>query len=139
MSSVVWDKDKLIQRVGDNTEELGHIKYDESSNMYILWLKDVRDVFGITGGYIRGDSFASMKDAKRHAASSTSAFLFHHMWMTGLRKAGAQDIEDPVSALGKKMDLAAKEANEREIKSKKRNICLTVISITIAIVIGLVL
>ena len=131
MSSVVWDKDKLIQRVGDNTEELGHVRHDKNSNMYILWLK-------IDTGYIPGDSFVSMKDAKQHAASSTSALLFHYMWMVGLRKAGAQGIENSISTLDKKMDLMAKEANEREIKSKKREIWIAVISsvITLTISIG---
>ena len=65
MSSVVWDKDNLIQKVGGNVEELGHVKYDQHSNEYVLWLKDTRDVFGTNKGYIRGDSFPSMKDAKQ--------------------------------------------------------------------------
>ena len=81
MSSIVWDKDKLIQQVGGNTKELGHVKHDESSNMYILWLKT-------DTGYIRGDSFTSMNDAKQRAAFSASVFLLHYMWMTGLRKTG---------------------------------------------------
>ncbi len=128
MSSVVWDKGKLIQQAGGNTEELGYVKYDESSNMYILWLKDVRGVFGVNVKHIRGDFFTSMSDARQHAASSTSAFLFHYMWMVGLRKVGAESIEDSISTLNKKMDLMAKEANKREIKSKKREIWIAVIS-----------
>lgn len=51
----------------------------------MLWLKDTRDVFGIKSGYVRGDSFPTMEDAKQKAASSTSAFLLHFMWMVGLR------------------------------------------------------
>ena len=86
MSSILWDGDNLIQKVGDNVAELArHVKHDENSNEVVLWLKDTRGVFGNNKGYIRGESFPSMKDAKRLATSSTSAFHFHHMWMAGLR------------------------------------------------------
>ena len=68
MSSVIWDGDNLIQKVGGNVEELGHVKYDENSKDYILWLKDTRDVFGNNKGYIRGDSFPSMEDAKQNGS-----------------------------------------------------------------------
>ena len=104
MSSVVWDKDNLIQEAGGNVEELGHVKYDQHSNEYVLWLKDTRDVFGANKGYIRGDSFPSMKDAKQQAAFSKSAWLLHYMWMIGLRDDGnktgkdvTQGIEDSES------------------------------------------
>ena len=65
MSSVLWDKDNLIQRVGSNIEELGHVRHEENSNQYVLWLKDTRGVFGSNKGYIRGDTFPSMEDAKQ--------------------------------------------------------------------------
>ena len=44
MSSVIWDGDNLIQKVGGNVEELGHVKYDDNSKDYILWLKDTYEV-----------------------------------------------------------------------------------------------
>ena len=53
MSSIFWDKDNLIQRVGSNIEELGHVRHEENSNQYVLWLKDTRGVFGSNKGYIR--------------------------------------------------------------------------------------
>ena len=88
MSSVIWDGDNLVQRVSDNIEELGHVKFEPASNHYVLWLRDLRGVFGVKDAYIRGDSFPSMRDAKQHAASSTSAWLFHLMWLSGLRDRG---------------------------------------------------
>ena len=141
MSSVVWDKDNLIQKVGGNVEELGHVKYDQHSNEYVLWLKDTRDVFGTNKGYIRGDSFPSMKDAKQNAAGSKSAFLLHYMWMVGLRddrnKTGkdvTQGIEDSerskpltestfkeeMDKLTAQLDRAKKEASKQARKSVKR-------------------
>ena len=88
MSSVIWDGDNLTQKVGGNVEKLGHVKYDENSKDYVLWLKDAHGVFGNNKGYIRGDSFPSMEDAKQNATSSTSATLFHYMWMVALRDDG---------------------------------------------------
>ena len=148
MSSVVWDGDNLIQKVGGNLEELGHVKYDESSNQHVLWLKDIRDVFGTHKGYVRGDSFPSMKDAKQHAAFSTSASLFHYMWMVGLRGNGnetdkdvAQSIEDAergmpltVSTFMEEMSKAKKEASEKERNSKKREILFFVIGLALGLI-----
>ena len=86
MSSVLWDGDNLIQKLGREVEQLGHVRLDENAGVYVLWLKDTRGVFGPGGTYVRGDTFPSMKDAKRCAASSVSASLFHHMWLMGLRE-----------------------------------------------------
>ena len=99
MSSVLWDKDNLIQRVGSNIEELGHVRHEENSNQYVLWLKDTRGVFGSNKGYIRGDTFPSMEDAKQNAASSTSAWLFHYMWLIGLRTEGNERGRDVAQAI----------------------------------------
>ena len=101
MSSVVWDQNNLFQKVGTNIEELGHVKYDDNSGEYVLWLKDTRNVFASNRGYIRGDSFPSMEEAKSRAAACASARLFHYMWLVGLRDSGkytgtslTQSIED---------------------------------------------
>ena len=51
MSSVVWDGDNLVQRVGDDIEELGHVKFEPASNRYVLWLRDLRGVFGVNDAY----------------------------------------------------------------------------------------
>ncbi len=68
MSSIVWDGDNLIQRLGRNSAELGHVKFDQDSSKVVLWLRDIRNVFGVNGGYVRGDEFASMSEAKKLAA-----------------------------------------------------------------------
>lgn len=101
MSTVLWDGDNLIQKAGKNIEQLGHVKYEEASDDYVLWLKDTRNVFGTNTGYIRGDAFRSLEDAKQNATTSTSAFLFHYMWLVGLRdsskiadKTVAQNLKD---------------------------------------------
>ena len=60
MSSITWSGDRLIQRVGENEEELGKIAWDGNSGMFVLWLKDTCGVLGADGGYMRGDEFASM-------------------------------------------------------------------------------
>ena len=79
MSSVIWDRDNLVQRVNDIIDELGHVKFEPDSSFYVLWLRDSRGLFGVKDAYIRGDSFPSMRDVKQHAASSTSAWLFRLM------------------------------------------------------------
>ena len=88
MSSVLWDGDNLIQKLGQEIEQLGHVKLDESADEYVLWLKDTRGVFGPGNTYVGCDRFPSMNDAKRRAASSVSASLFHYMWLVGLRDGG---------------------------------------------------
>ena len=90
MSSVLWDGDSLIQKVGPHVEQLGHVKLDENAGTYVLWLKDTRAVFGPANAYIRGDTFPSMKEAKQRAAMSVSASLFHFMWLAGLRNSAQQ-------------------------------------------------
>ncbi len=83
MSTIIWQGNKLVQRVRSRgmTEELGYVDYEASSGKYILWLKDTKNAFGLNGGYVRGDEFDSMADAKRRAAGSISAGLLHHMWI----------------------------------------------------------
>lgn len=146
MSSILWDGNNLIQKVGDNIEELGHVKFDEHSKDYVLWLRDTRGVLGSNKGYIRGDSFPSMEDAKQHAASSVSARIFHHMWMVGLRDGGidtgkdfAQDIKDAES--GKHPDtlqvIAELQKMQKQLKEAKkgaiRNYVVTLVSLVVAI------
>ena len=99
MSSVVWHGDHLIQKVGVNVEELGYIRYDKESNGFVLWLRDTRGVFGGKHLVIRGDTFPTMADAKRKAASTVSARLFHHMWMVGLREGGRGGLENVEQAI----------------------------------------
>ena len=88
MSSVVWDSDTVLQKVGKNIEELGHVKLDPNSNTAVLWLRDTQNVFGVNGGYVRGDEFPTMTDAKENAADSMSARLLHQTWLAGLVKSG---------------------------------------------------
>ena len=146
MSSVVWDGDNIIQRVGSHIEQLGHAKYDESSNDYVLWLKDTRGVFGNNKGYIRGDSFPSMKDAKQNAAFSTAAGLFHYMWMEGLRDDGKENNQDVVQAVedaekGKPVTESTLKEEMRIIKasSKMQEIRGYIIGRVIGLVVGFIL
>ncbi len=88
MSALVWDGDNLFQRMGSNVEELGHLKAERYSGRVVLWLRDTRNVFGVNSGYVRGDDFATMLDAKRGAATCESAELMHRMWLAGLSKSG---------------------------------------------------
>ena len=123
MSSVLWDGDNLIQRVGDDIEELGHVKYDEHSNTHVFWLRDSRNVFGVNKGYVRGDSFPSMGDAKLHAASSTSARLFHFMWLVGLRTGAQASDADVAQAIadteaGRPLTASTFKAEMEKIKAE---------------------
>ena len=82
MSGIYWKGDnKLIQKA-EVEEELGFIKYEESSKEFVLWLKDTRDVF--QEKYIPGDRFPTIEEAKQKAASSMSARIFNDMWIDGL-------------------------------------------------------
>ena len=96
MSSVLWDGDNLIQKIGSHVEQLGHVKLNENAGTCVLWLKDTRAVFGPANAYIRGDTFPSMKEAKQRAAMSVSASLFHYMWLAGLRD-GAQQANGAIA------------------------------------------
>ena len=134
---MVWDGDNLVQRVGDDIEELGHVKFEPASNRYVLWLRDLRGVFGVNDAYVRGDSFPSMRDAKQHAASSTSAWLLHLMWLAGLRERDQASDADIALALadaetGKPLTVstfkeemgtvkAALESAERDAEQKDRH------------------
>ena len=86
MSSITWDREQLVQRVGNDSEELGYVSLDSNSATYVLWLKDTVGVLDLNGGYIRGDEYASMADAKSNAAASPSAFIMHYIWMRRLTK-----------------------------------------------------
>ena len=39
MSSVIWDEDNLVQKVGQDVEQLGHVKLDENAGVCVLWQK----------------------------------------------------------------------------------------------------
>lgn len=93
MSSIVWDGDNLIQRLGRSSAELGHVKFDQDPSKVVLWLRDTRNVFAVNGGYVRGDEFASMSEAKKLAAVSSSASLLHHLWLAGLKGSEAAEAK----------------------------------------------
>ena len=77
MSSIIWQGDRLFQRVANDEEELGYVSLENDSGTYVLWLKDTCGVLGMN--YIRGDEFSSMTEAKAGAAVSPSAFIMHIM------------------------------------------------------------
>ena len=86
MSSITWNRDRLVQQVGNESEELGYVSLDKNSGTFVLWLKDTCGVLDLHGGYIRGDEYASMADARSKAASSPSAFIMHYIWMRKVTK-----------------------------------------------------
>ncbi|MYG40725.1 MAG: hypothetical protein F4201_07940 [Nitrospira sp. SB0677_bin_15] len=86
MSAITWKGNHLIQHAGEHDEELGYVKCDENSGKCFLWLKDTCGVLGLNGGYIRGDEFPSTAAAKEKAASSSSAWILHYIWMRNVVK-----------------------------------------------------
>ena len=134
MSSIVWDGDNLLQRVRNNIEELGHVKFDAHSKTVVLWLRDTQDVFGCGGGYIRGDEFPTMADAKMNAAGSVSASLLHHMWLVRLGKApamtgGVRDEPLTVSTFKEEMD----KRDKRETRWKVVSTILAIVGVVFAV------
>ena len=106
-------------------------------------------------GYVRGDSFPSMKDAKQHAAASTSAWLFHLMWLVGLHDRGkasdadvAQVLADaesgkPLTASTFKKEMGAvkaaleraeRDADQKERKSRKRELLFFVAGLVVGLI-----
>ena len=86
MSSIYWENGRLMQRVGDTEEELGHMEIDLNSKTHVLWLKDTCNVFSETTSYIQGDEFSSLDEAKLKAIESKSVGHFHLMWLYSLKK-----------------------------------------------------
>jgi hypothetical protein len=87
LSSITWDNaDRLIQRMGDQTAELGYVAHERDTHRYVLWLKDVSGNVVGRGYYVRGEVFESRDDALLRAASSPSAFIMHLVWMFSLRR-----------------------------------------------------
>lgn len=84
MSSVLWDGNTLTQRWRQVSAELGHVAHEEQSGKVVLWLKDTRNVFGTSYGYVRGEEYKDMREAKEKAAASSAAFLMHLLWLRGL-------------------------------------------------------
>ncbi len=155
MSSVIWDGDNLIQKVGQDVEQLGHVKLDENAGVCVLWLKDTRGVFGPGNTYIRGDTFPSMKDAKQRAASSVSAGVFHYMWLVGLRDsqersdsgiaqaiADAEDgkplkestFKEEMERLTEQLNRAEANANESVTNARKRERWYFLAALAVALV-----
>ena len=134
MSSIVWDGDNLLQKVKNNIEELGHVKFDPHSKTVALWLRDTQDVFGCGGGYIRGDEFPTMAVAKTNAAGSVSAGLLHDMWLVGLGNPPAVTgglRDEPLTVSTFKEEMAKRD--KREMLWKVVSMVLTVVSILLAI------
>ena len=82
MSSMTWRDDRtIIQRAGNEAEELGYVELENDTGFYVLWLKDTCGVLDLSGGHIRGDTFSSMEDARQRATLAPSAFIMHYMWL----------------------------------------------------------
>ena len=121
MSTIVWDGDNIFQKVGENVEELGHVKFDGTSNTVVLWLRDTQHVFGVNGGYVRGDEFPTMADAKRSAARSVSARLLHQMWLAALAKSGKMGRQVAQAMVGMHDDKPLTESTfNKEMEKRDR-------------------
>ena len=60
MSRIYMANDRIVQAVGENASELGHIAHDRHTGEYVLWIKDHKgDISGSPGGYVRGGEWAS--------------------------------------------------------------------------------
>lgn len=98
MSSIVWEGNKLIQRVGSDSDELGFVGVDESSGKYVLWLNDTIGVYARKPGepvYIRGEEFRSLEDARENALNSPAATIMHMLWLrNGIRQAVREALEE---------------------------------------------
>ena len=94
MSAITLSESRLIQRVGDQEEELGRIELDANSNTYVLWLKDTFGVANTAGTYIRADEYPSMAVARAEALNAPSVFIWHLIWMRGLVKLEAERVLD---------------------------------------------
>ena len=98
MSSFVWQGHRIIQRVGDDSDELGHVALDASTGKYVLWLKDTGGVYFATSGkpfYMRAEEFTSLEDAIENAPDSPAANIMHMLWLRdGIRRAVRKAIEE---------------------------------------------
>lgn len=87
MSGMHLLNDRITQSLGDEREELGYIGYDRQSKTYVLWLKDIEgDILGNPGGYVRGDQWNSLEEAREMAMQSPSAMLLHMKWLRSLKR-----------------------------------------------------
>lgn len=64
MSSVQWKGNRIMQAVGGQTEELGYLQREVDRDVWVVWLKDTRGVFGGGAQYVRGDEYPSEKEAR---------------------------------------------------------------------------
>ena len=87
MSNMRWEDDqKIVQGLRDQTAELGYIGAETHTGKFVLWLKDNEGIFGAKDGYIRGDEWDSLDEAKQRAIDSTSARLAHFIWLQSLKE-----------------------------------------------------
>ncbi len=87
MSGMRWEDDgKIVQELRNQKAELGYIGHERDTGKFILWLKDPEGIFGNKAGYIRGDEWDSLDEAKQRALDSTSARLAHFMWLQSLKE-----------------------------------------------------
>lgn len=95
MSGIYLSGNRLIQRVRDREEELGHIELEPNSESCVLWLKDTFGVASTAGAYIRVDEYPSMDIAKAESLSAPSVFIWHVIWMRGvLKREAEQELYD---------------------------------------------
>lgn len=82
MSDMHWVGDKIIQTAGEEQAELGYVEFENDTRLYVLWLKDYGGGFSShPGGYVRGEDWDTLDDAKANAITTASAKLLHLAWL----------------------------------------------------------
>lgn len=79
MSGVVWEGNRLFQRVGGRRAELGYIRHDGERGKFVLMLNG--ESLGLPSNwYLSGDEWNTIREAKEKAAGSAVASLAHTIW-----------------------------------------------------------
>lgn len=123
MSFIERHENKFIQRVGKREEELGKIEFDPASKTYVLWLKDTCGVLGLNSGYIRGEEYASLDEARKSAASSPASFILHWIWMrNAIAEQASAVVEDHWDEISPQVNGGiSKESFHERVLQKIRN------------------
>ena len=111
MSSVIWRGNRIIQRAGDNSEELGRVQLDASTGRYVLWLKDTVGVYYAEPGkpfYMRAEEFMSVKEARENAPDSPAASIMHMLWLReAIQRVVRKEIEENWDLISPELDKGA--------------------------------
>ena len=110
MSTMNWQGNRIMQKVGSSREQLGSIRLEKDAKTWVLWLKDTCGVLGLSGGEIRGDEYPSEEQAKAKALDSPSAFIMHYIWIRSVTKRQViEALEEHWDEISSELDGSSKE------------------------------